>query len=173
MPSFPRITLLALLCAAGVQATAQAPEPVDEIEVVESSGNTPRLLRAEIRKLERDMFELFNKLNSNDEFDVTCDYHTPTGSKIPLWRCEPAFILRAENAEFMQMNESSTGGLRSLGYLPRKRDDVAYMQREKAAQMQEELRTLAFEHPELATAVMTLHARRLQLAEMEDRGAED
>ncbi|MDY6982104.1 MAG: hypothetical protein SV422_03360 [Pseudomonadota bacterium] len=167
MRTVPRI-LLSLLVAASMDATAQ-PQPADAIEATESPG-TPRALRAEIRTLERDMFELFNKLNSDDEFDVTCDFHTPTGSKVPLWRCEPAFIRIAESAEYMQMKDNATatgGGLRGLGYLPRRGDDVAFMQREKAAQLQEEMRALALAHPELATAIVALHARRLQLAEME------
>lgn len=168
MRTFPRI-LLSLLVAASMDATAQ-PQPADATDVAESSGSSPRALRAEIRTLERDMFELFNKLNSNDDFDVTCDFHTPTGSKLAVWQCEPAFLRLAESAEYMQMKDNSntdTGGIHGIGYLPRRSDDVAFMQREKAAQMQEEMRALALEHPELAKAIVTLHARRLQLAEME------
>lgn len=172
MRTFPRLSLLSLLFAASMDAAAQpAAQPADAIE----EADTPRALRAEIRTLERDMFELFNELNSNDEFDVTCDYHTPTGSKVPLWQCEPAFIRIAESAEYMQMKDNAAatgGGLRGLGYLPRRGDDVAFMQREKAAQMQEEMRALALAHPELATAIVALHARRLQLAEMEGASQE-
>jgi hypothetical protein len=165
MKTFPRISLLSLLLVASVYATGQA-----AVEEIETTASSPRALRAEIRTLERDMFALFNQLNSNDEFDVTCEYHTPTGSKVPAWRCEPAFMRIAESAEFMQMKDNAqtaSGGLRGLGYLPRRGDDIAFMQREKAEQMQTEMRALANEHPELASAIIALHNLRLQLAAVE------
>lgn len=172
MRALPHISLLTLIPALGMHVMAQSTEPpADPIEEAASSGQrTLPALRAEIRSLERDMFAIFNKLNSTDDFDVTCGYNTPTGSKIPSWQCEPAFMRLAEGAEFMQMKDNSTpgaAGITGIGYVPQSRNDIALLQQEKVEQMQSELKTLAFEHAELGAAVMTLHTRRLQLAEME------
>lgn len=173
MRALPLTTLLTLLLALSLHVAAQ---PSDASEAIESDGErTASALRAEIRALERDMFAHFNRLNSNDDFDVTCGYITPTGSKIPVWNCEPAFISAAEGAEFLQMEDSRAPngqGLGGIGYVPRNRDDIAFIQREKVAQMQDELRALALAHPELAAAIVALHDRRLQLAEIEGAAGE-
>ncbi|HEY0961459.1 MAG TPA: hypothetical protein VGE69_03800 [Pseudomonadales bacterium] len=170
MRTLARLSLSPLLLAASVSVVAQ-PAPLPAAAIEESTTqSTPAALRAEIRTLERNMFELFNELNSNDEFDVNCGYHTPTGSKIPLWKCDPAFMRVAESAEFMQMKDSrapNAAGLTGIGYVPQDRDDLAYMLREKTAEMQSEMKALAFAHPELAQAVMALHERRQQLAAIE------
>lgn len=170
MRAFPRLCLFPLLFAVGLHAQAQS------IEDAEDAGpGTARALRNEIRNVERDMFALFNRLNDDDDLDVTCGYSTPTRSKIPIWQCEPAFMRIAEGAEFMQMKDNMTpgnGGASKFGYLPRGRDDIAFMQREKQAQLQNQLRTLALGNPELASAVVALHKLRQQLAAIEGSSAE-
>jgi hypothetical protein len=52
-----------------------------------------------MQQIEQRMFDLFNALNSNDEFDVACAHKTLTGSRLPPWQCEAAFMRDAEARE--------------------------------------------------------------------------
>lgn len=170
MRVLPRLSVLPLLLAASLHAPAQ---PIDE--PADSGQPSARSLRNEIRNAERDMFALFNKLNSDDELDVACGYSTPTRSKIPVWHCEPAFMRIAEGAEFMQMKDNmapASGDVSRFGYLPRDRDGITFIVREKQEQLQNRLRTLAQENPELASAIVALHDLRQQLAAIEGASAQ-
>lgn len=57
-------------------------------------------LRAEIEKIQTEYYNVFNRLNDDDEFDVVCQKFTPTGSNIPQIGCEPTFVTkrRGQNA---------------------------------------------------------------------------
>ena len=59
-------------------------------------GRRPENLRVEIERLEGAVYERWNALNSNDEFDIHCLKKEPTGSNIPLTRCAPNFVIQAE-----------------------------------------------------------------------------
>ena len=68
-----------------------------EVEEVIVPGRRPENLRVEIERLEVAVYERFNALNSNDEFDIHCFEQAPTGSNIPLRTCAPNFVIRAES----------------------------------------------------------------------------
>jgi hypothetical protein len=70
------------------------PVPSDEEVIVQ--GRTPQEVRLEIERVENAVYERFNSLNSNDDFDIFCAEHAPTGSNIPVRSCRPNFLLRAE-----------------------------------------------------------------------------
>ena len=57
-------------------------------------GRRPENLRVEIERLEVAVYERFNALNSDDEFDIHCLKQAPTGSNIPLRTCAPNFVIR-------------------------------------------------------------------------------
>lgn len=71
----------------------QAAAGGDEIVV---PGRTGEQLRVEIERLENSVYERFNALNSDDDFDIHCFEQAPTGSNIPVRTCWPNFALDAE-----------------------------------------------------------------------------
>lgn len=79
--------------------TANAAE--DQIVIEDLS---PAQLRAEIKKIESEVYRVFNAENENDELDIICRKYKPTGSNIRKEACEPKFVTdkRAENASDAQ-----------------------------------------------------------------------
>ncbi len=68
--------------------------PIEEITVV--GQRTFRALRLEIESAEIEAYNLFNDLNVNDEFDVTCTYEVYTGSHFPKRACMAAYLREAQ-----------------------------------------------------------------------------
>src|SRR5688572_4807180 len=89
------VRTLYLVVVVGFGATALAQDAgVEEVIV---PGRTPENLRVEIERIETAVYERFNALSSNDEFDIHCLIQAPTGSNIPLRTCAPNFVRRAES----------------------------------------------------------------------------
>jgi hypothetical protein len=74
----------------GAEADAKAPpsDIDDEIIVI---GKSPAEIRAQIIKAEEAVYDRFNEINSNDEFDIHCRQETPTGSHIGRRVCQANF----------------------------------------------------------------------------------
>src|SRR6185503_441364 len=94
------LCILALAaCAAPALAQEATPPAVpatqrpDEVIV---SGMRPEQIRAEIERVENAVYERFNALNSNDDFDIHCFEQAPTGSNIPERKCWPNFAARSD-----------------------------------------------------------------------------
>lgn len=58
-------------------------------------------LHKQIREAEDRMYGLFNELNSDNLYDVHCEWEAPLGTRIRQRNCRPNFFLRAseENAQ--------------------------------------------------------------------------
>lgn len=96
MKTFCFVALLVLAAPAFAQEAA-APQPDANVEEVVVPGHRPANLFAEIERLEGSVYQRFNELNSNDDFDIHCFKQAPTGSNIPLRRCAPNFVIEAES----------------------------------------------------------------------------
>lgn len=97
MKTFCFVALLVLAAPAFAQEAAAAPQPDANVEEVVVPGHRPANLFAEIERLEGSVYQRFNELNSNDDFDIHCFKQAPTGSNIPLRRCAPNFVIEAES----------------------------------------------------------------------------
>lgn len=89
---------LVVLGLMAIFATSMASAAEQEQIVIEDL--TVPQLRAEIEKIQTEYYNVFNRLNEDDEFDIVCQKFTPTGSNIPQIGCEPTFVSkrRGENA---------------------------------------------------------------------------
>lgn len=145
----PATLLLSLLAAA---ATAQ-----DAVDVV--------ALRAETRQLEQQMYELYNSLNRDDDFDVTCDEKKVTGSTIPEWTCEAAFMRNAATRSVASRFDNPLSGAANTqsGFIPQSQSEIAFSQRRKTRELNEEMLDLARKNQELASAMIALNEKRQQL----------
>ncbi len=90
------VVLVGLGMPALAQEAASPPQDADVEELI-VPGRVPDNLRVEIERLEVAVYERFNALNSNDEFDIHCLEQAPTGSNIPLRVCAPNFVIQAES----------------------------------------------------------------------------
>jgi len=136
--------------------------PIEEIEVI-GERSTISLLH-EIRDTEVRMFEMYNELNANDDFDVTCRDVVHTGTLIPEWECDVGFMRRER---FNNMQDFFL-----IGGVPRSDEDMYWENRDKLEALNAEMLALAKETPPLARAMLDLHAKRQQLEAMEARRRE-
>lgn len=117
-------------------------QPMEEITVI---GQRSLLtLRIQIDKAEDRIFDIFNKLNTDDLYDIHCSREAPTGSHIRHKRCSPVYFDRTEaDATHMAL----TGG----------GDGSAYMMARLAHYnpiMGEKWKQLVKDNPELLQAVV-------------------
>lgn len=96
MRTFCFVAFLGLAAPALAQEAA-APQPDANVDEVIVPGHRPENLFAEIERLEGSVYQRFNELNSNDDFDIHCFKQAPTGSNIPQRRCAPNFVIEAES----------------------------------------------------------------------------
>jgi hypothetical protein len=128
------VRTLYLVVVVGFGATALAQDAgVEEVIV---PGRTPENLRVEIERIETAVYERFNALNSNDEFDIHCLMQAPTGSNIPLRTCAPNFVRRAESAAAGRMMIDGRGGAGNNNNPAEQRMRMEEKSRELAAEMQ-------------------------------------
>lgn len=119
-------------------------EPVEEITVY---GHKPlSAFRVEMVAAENKVYDLYNVLNDDDEFDVICERDYVYGSHIKIRRCRGRF-------EMEGLSELDQNRLR-LGFLPH--DHVEEVLRKKKIVF-DKMDKLAEEHPDLRESVFELY----------------
>lgn len=73
---------------AGAERPDTPPAVDDEIIVL---GRSPAEIRAQIKAAEQAVYDRFNDINSDDEFDIHCRQEAHTGSRILRRVCQPNF----------------------------------------------------------------------------------
>lgn len=89
-----RVTLL-LCLPVSVLAQQGDTSPTAETEPEEMviRGDSPlHQIRAQMLSAEEQVYELFNQLNDEARFNVTCDIHQPTGTRFREQACLPRFV---------------------------------------------------------------------------------
>lgn len=151
------LALVAIHAAASDDAAAQEPDAIS--------------VRAEAQQLEQQMYTVFNELNSSDDFDVTCSEKKVTGSLIPEWSCDAAFMRNAEAqgsaGRFDNPSNGGTGTLSRYEPVPQSKAQVSRKTRKKTEELNAEMMSLARQHPELASAMIAYNNKRLQLEALE------
>ncbi len=151
-----------------VESEPASSETVEEITVYGEKSLIR--LRHEIYRAEESFFAVFNELNSDDMFDVDCDYVSFLGDRRKHHLCMPKFAKRAEadaTAELLMGGRAAffTGDSSWAEYGP-------YRTRVKRLDelMWNEVRALLVEHPELREEVTDLvRAQRVYESERERR----
>ena len=144
------------------EAPAARERPIEEIEVI-GERSTISLIY-EIQQAEVQMYDIFNDLNSTDDFDVICRNVTHTGTLIPTWECDAGFMTRERfqnTQDFLQ-----------FGFVPRSDEEMYWDNRDKVEALNAEMLELAKENPTLGQAMLELHAKRQRLEGMETRKRE-
>lgn len=149
------------------EETAAATIPVRErrIEEIEVIGERTILnLQIEIRNREVEMYNIFNDLNSTDDFDVNCRNVTHTGTLIPTWECDAGFMTR--------LRFQNTQDFLQFGMIPKTDEEMYWENRHKVEALNAEMIALAKENPALAEAMLDLHEKRQRLEAMQQEKRE-
>jgi hypothetical protein len=152
--------------ANAAQATPTIPvrqRPIEEVEVI--GERTLLNLQIEIRNQEVEMYNIFNDLNSTDDFDVNCRNVTHTGTLIPTWECDAGFMTR--------MRFQNTQDFLQFGFVPKTDEELYWENRDKVEALNAEMIALAKENPALAEAMLELHAKRQRMEEMQQAKREE
>lgn len=144
--------LISVLCLLATTAPAQ-----DAVDL--------STLRAETRELEQYMYEVFNALNSTDDFDVACGEKKVTGSTIPQWSCEAAFMRDAASRSVAGRFDNPGAAMANTqgGFIPQSTRQVAFNERKKTQELNDEMLALARRNNALAAAMIAFNAKREQL----------
>ena len=154
------VLMLALVPVGMCQTTSAAesePASSETVEEITVYGEKSLIrLRHEFYRAEENFFAVFNELNSDDMFDVDCDYVSVLGDRRRHHVCMPKFAKKAEadaTAELLMSSRASffTSDISWAEYSPnrarvRKMDEL----------LRKEVRALLAEHPELQEAITKL-----------------
>jgi len=110
-------------------------------EIVVTPLTTRAGLRTRIAQVEEDFYNKFNELNIDDNYDIACYKHTPTGSHISSRVCEPVFMLRerADMASFSTLLLGAGGDAAALGLSLYENDAQLVRNKKKAYETLQEL----------------------------------
>ncbi len=126
---------------------SEVPGP-DVLEEVVVYGDVPLLvLRSEMDLAIDSYFAKFNELNSTDEFDIHCEREIHTGTRIKQRQCRARFYSDLEAQAAREWRDF--GGPPPQQWLASRQ---VLIQR-KAQLLDEEMKTLIDEHPELLEAL--------------------
>ena len=101
--SLDTFTLPALVALALTPATAQEETEDAEPENISIPGlaieeivvyreQTLQSLRLEVYRVEEAFYDTFNAVNSDDEYDISCERRAPTGTHMKFRICEARFV---------------------------------------------------------------------------------
>jgi len=142
--------LLVCLSAAAAQAPTPASNQSADSDVEEEivvRGVTRASLRVQIELAEDAVYERWNEINGNDEFDIHCRLDTYTGSRIPHRVCQPNFW----RAALAESGKETVRALQGSSYIA-----AAVFQGEamaKSRTLEREMKRIASEDTELLQAV--------------------
>ncbi len=150
------VLMLALVPVGTCQTTTaedSAAESSETLEEIIVYGERSLIhLRHEVYAAEENFFAVFNVLNSDDEFDVECDYVFSISSHRRLRTCKAEFLMKYERDVYLE-------------WIP----NLARLRR-KERQLVEEMQAQIAEHPELLEVFIELaKAKRNYESERQSR----
>jgi hypothetical protein len=157
------IALFGLGAPGWAQEVATASQPAADVDEVIVPGRRPENLRVEIERLEVAVYDRWNSLNSNDEFDIHCLESEPTGSNITVRTCAPKFVIEAES-------RATSDAMRGRSRVDSQRGEAALVMEQKSRELTEEMQRVAREDEQLLRDLVRLDELK-QLQANERRSA--
>ena len=169
---FKIVTLIFLSCflTSSISAEESVAEPSTDSDTVEftlpeiivKGDNSMHALKMEVIRAEELKFEVFNNLNSTDDFDITCEWHAPMGTVIKEWSCDTGYMRKAR--------ADAARDWLQRGVQLQTDHQLTIQNAEKARELNREMKALAMKHPELAIAIINAHElEQLYKAEQKKR----
>jgi hypothetical protein len=92
----------------------QSPRSGPMEEVIVRAPRSLRSMREAIEDAEDRAFDIFNELNTDDDYDIVCRREEPTGSRIPVRNCRARFVdrlLREKTREALSLGGGAPADL--------------------------------------------------------------
>ncbi len=129
-------------------------------EITVKGDDSMYSLKMDVINAEEHEFDLFNSLNSTDDYDITCKWYSPVGTRIKKWGCDVGYLKKTAAADSMDFINKVIMSADKPGPAPilvsRQQREIELAWKRKA--MKKEMLTLAAEHPELAIAMVRANA---------------
>ena len=180
-PSVALAAALAALCITSSLAQT-APDAVQDrsaessafSEEIEVRGRRPLgLLRVEAQAARERVWEVFNEITPNEEFHIHCSSTRSTGSRIPQRTCRPNFARAGASDSARALLDGLFQNCESMAVLPPGESALFHQCaqvalsaaqiglteiRHKERLLDEEIRRLALEDPNLQQAIIDYHS---------------
>jgi len=153
--------LLLLLLPLSGECQSESAEDEEVIEEIVVRGHKPLVhLQREMYVAEEALYDVFNSLNSNDDFDIHCYKEAPTGSTIKRRVCKTEKLgkILAEQTQAMMRGEPYVFPTAEIN--------------EMNERMLEEMTRMASEHPEYFSALVKYTAAKQTLESERKRRCE-
>ena len=98
------------------------------------------------------VYDRFNALNSDDEYDIHCLNQAPTGSNVPIRTCAPNFVIRAEARNATKMLRDG----RTAGTNNNNPAEHEMLMKEKSQKLTEEIKRVASQDEQLMRDLIRL-----------------
>lgn len=149
---------LATLCQVVIAQDETVESSEDMEEIVVYGEKSQIVLRNELYRAQEDFFDVFNSLNSRDEFDIGCDFLTPLGERRRYHVCTPQFAVKAEadaSARFMLSLQLASAQKEAPDFDAARSSAFPYdaHARRKEKQMWSEMEMLLSEQPAMREAL--------------------
>lgn len=152
---FTSAFLLALSSTGFGQAT-EAEQPTEEIEEIVVYGEKSLLLlKKDMERASNVVFESFNALNDDDQFDIHCSDKVPTGSNLSKGSCRPNYEDQIYSDATSRQLDMTDGGIPTQGFRINQAAVEAKLKKKKKL-MDAKMEALANENPEFAQALIKL-----------------
>ena len=130
-----------------------------EIEEIIVIGElSKRAVRAQIIRVEGDIFSFYNERNGNSELDIECREVALTGTRIPQRVCEPVFWTNARNRQVQNLIHEWSG----IAELENLSPDVV----QETDEMNRVYAELIQKYPSFAEALLVLEDLKARLEEL-------
>lgn len=151
------VTALMLpMAAVGQDEDASTEMASDNENIVVASQKSPREMRRDLWRAEKEFYSIYNELNDDNIYDVRCTKEVPTGSTIKSQMCRPKFLDRA-------LKDGKVKNTTNLDSNPEIADQIATFRKN--------LEELVVANPDLQTALATLNSAHAQIAADKERRA--
>ena len=130
-----------------------------EIEEIIVIGElSKRAVRAQIIRVENDIYSFYNERNGNSDLDIECRSVTLTGTHIPQRVCEPVFWTKARNRQVQGLIHEWSG----IAELENLSQDVVL----ETEEMNKVYAELLAKYPSFAEALLILEDLKARLEEL-------
>ena len=155
MKKFMLIT--SMLCVSQLVSGQQASQ--SEIEEIIVIGELSKpAVRAQIIRVENDIFSFYNEHNGNPDLDIICREVSLTGTRIPQRVCEPVFWTKARQRETREFMHDFAG----IADLENVSDDVI----QETEEMNRVYAELIQQYPSFGEALLVLQDLKARLEEL-------
>ncbi|HAJ75471.1 MAG: hypothetical protein QGG54_06405 [Gammaproteobacteria bacterium] len=146
-----------MLCVSQLVSGQQASQSEVEEIIVIGELSKPAV-RAQIIRVENDIFSFYNEHNGNPDLDIICREVSLTGTRIPQRVCEPVFWTKARQRETREFMHDFAG----IADLENVSDDVI----QETEEMNRVYAELIQQYPSFGEALLVLQDLKARLEEL-------